>query len=207
MAPCGIFFPPLCHDFEVRTIHLSNTIVLTRDRKWKHWRRVGNACQICMLGNRRLCVCVCIWQTVVCNEGSFVCSQECLEIIFGFRLRIIFLMIREGTVPLKFLTTQKSKPYSVCKNLLMLQENSSDVICQIFCSGKPPFSVSACFGILLADSYIILTWLHIKSQSSPTLISKQMKGGLWDKLLQAAAHSDLTVTLRQGKVQFCLPPL
>lgn len=91
---------------------------------------------------------------------------------------LIFLMIREGTVPLKFLTTQKSKPYSVCKNLLMLQENSSDVICQIFCSGKPPFSVSACFGILLADSYIILTWLHIKSQSSPTLISKQMEGGL-----------------------------
>lgn len=138
---------------------------------------------VCLGTGDCVCVCVCIWQTVVCNEGSFVCSQECLEIIFGFRLRIIFLMIREGTVPLKFLTTQKSKPYSVCKNLLMLQENSSDVICQIFCSGKPPFSVSACFGILLADSYIILTWLHIKSQSSPTLISKQMKGGLWDKLL------------------------
>lgn len=51
---------------------------------------VGNACQICMLGNGRLCVCVCvcIWQTVVRGEGSFVCSQECLEIIFGFRLRI-----------------------------------------------------------------------------------------------------------------------
>lgn len=91
---------------------------------------------------------------------------------------LIFLMIREGTVPLKFLTTQKSKPYSVCKSLLMLQENSSDVICQIFGSGKPSFSVSACFSILLADSYIILTWLHIKLQSSPTLISKQIKGGL-----------------------------